>query len=888
MFRLPQVLQEFGKVMEHYGAFQAAMETYSKILNNFPNYRGYFHVMFRTTIVGKYIAEYSDARRSEEFINQCIDTLQFLLEALPVGIDDIHAILLYTRSLQASSNPANRFRAVGVYQSLYDACAKRKPPLAGTDQVPAFKDWIEEPRTWKLLGDYAHSMEEELIARDCYKEYVDKVNVFRKKKDIEEMNIPVLMKIAKNCASIQNYEDAARYASFALKQNHFDKEVRAAISQWSPEHAKRIQQETHAVFVIEMSWRHRWVAPGYRKRYYEIVVGELEEKIAKNWMDMSVRKELAYYSRDKWRPKFVFEGDCAKKIQRQFRHVRIIWLWQAPQRAKHSMLCTEAYRQFMKTPYVRSIRDNVYRLGKHKYVSRRHAITKILPLLALQDTAHAKMWRCFKAYKLRRDVAQHAIDRRKKRLLMLHTAATVIQCIARSRPARRARRQLEMQREKEIEAAVTVQRYIRARNMTFQHNVTRIVALQRRKREQYALFLHFALLFRWKQRLRWKLNVARMEVSARVIQRSYKRWRREIAWHKHRDQMATRIQRTYRNYQTSSLTGLTRLLLKNRKSVLFSEASDSLLESLVAEDNGSTTGAGCFYKPPGVRQNTAQFQRALNQHTIYCTRHFSPEDCVMLGAVLRHTMCRTRRLIFHCVKGRSPNYEFDMIPAIRNCRSLRMVCLLGGNWSAEFIQKLCHEIQTENPMIHSIHIEGISGLTRDIDLVTGALSNLLLDFFNYSVPGVQHLYLHGLGLLNGDMSLLAKGLAVNTSLQTLCLSLNMIEENGFLEVFRAVSSNKRTSVTELDFRWNLIALTDDVIRAFDAYNGASLPGSCLHVNLMHNRIATHYRPSREYRTDLSVSTLPEDDFNTVKNKLSKKNRKRYKGGLKSSSLRLFS
>lgn len=40
MFQLPEVLQFFGKVMEHYGAFEAAMEVYNKVLSNYPNYRG--------------------------------------------------------------------------------------------------------------------------------------------------------------------------------------------------------------------------------------------------------------------------------------------------------------------------------------------------------------------------------------------------------------------------------------------------------------------------------------------------------------------------------------------------------------------------------------------------------------------------------------------------------------------------------------------------------------------------------------------------------------------------------------------------------------------------------------------------------------------------------
>ena len=56
---------------------------------------------------------------------------------------------------------------------------------------------------------------------------------------------------------IQNNDDAAMYAQMALKQNHFDKEVRTSLCKWSPEHAKRVQQEEHSVFVIESAWRHR-------------------------------------------------------------------------------------------------------------------------------------------------------------------------------------------------------------------------------------------------------------------------------------------------------------------------------------------------------------------------------------------------------------------------------------------------------------------------------------------------------------------------------------------------------------------------------------------------------------------------------------------------------
>lgn len=317
--------------------------------------------------------------------------------------------------------------------------------------------------------------------------------------------------------------------------------------------------------------------------------------------------------------------------------------------------------------------------------------------------------------------------------------------------------------------------------------------------------------------------------------------------------MATRIQNMFRLHKLSSLSGITRKIMRERKLVEFSTDGDKLLSSLVSDDNGSMSGPGCVYKCPGVRQSGELFQRALNQHTIYCTRHFTPDDCVMLGAVLRHSMCRTRRLIFHSVKGTSPNFDFDMISSIRQCRSLRTVCLFGGVWTVGFIEKLFKEVQSENPMIQNVYVEGIVGVKKDdVSKLTLSVSNLFMDFFNYSVPGIQVISLHGLGLLSQDMHHLANGLKVNTSLQSLYLSLNMIEEDGFVEIFMAIANNKRSSVVSVDMSWNLISMGDEIAHMFDTFSGPNLPGRCLTIDLTHNRILKEYRPAREYRTDLSV------------------------------------
>ena len=129
-------------------------------------------------------------------------------------VGQVHAVLWYARVLETSSNPANRFRATGVYQALYNVCKRRG--VADTNSFADFKDWIDSSTTWRLLGDRAWGEEEELIARECYGVYVDKVLELRRKKDLEAMSVDVLMKIARNCASMYVYWCFAICSGIAL------------------------------------------------------------------------------------------------------------------------------------------------------------------------------------------------------------------------------------------------------------------------------------------------------------------------------------------------------------------------------------------------------------------------------------------------------------------------------------------------------------------------------------------------------------------------------------------------------------------------------------------------------------------------------------------------
>ena len=50
------MLYEIARVYEYYGTLEAALSTYSRIMNEFPNCRGYFNAMYRAALMGKTLA----------------------------------------------------------------------------------------------------------------------------------------------------------------------------------------------------------------------------------------------------------------------------------------------------------------------------------------------------------------------------------------------------------------------------------------------------------------------------------------------------------------------------------------------------------------------------------------------------------------------------------------------------------------------------------------------------------------------------------------------------------------------------------------------------------------------------------------------------------------
>jgi hypothetical protein len=723
---------------------------------------------------------------------------------------------------------------------------------------------MDDPFVWKDLAEHACELQEPLIARDCYRNYVDRLNMRRIKKEMDTLTIDQLLKMACNCAEFQNFREAAEYGEMALKQNHFHKEVRKLLSYWDPSRKKELQREESAVEVIKMAWRLRWMAPGYRKRYNAIVLFELEEKYKTNRFDWDTRKQLAYFGRKKWRPKFVFENDCAKKIQKQFRHAKIIWAWQAAIRAKLTGQGSEAYRKFMKKPYDRSIRNEVRRIANHRMCSKKHVIRKLLPLLDTQDEAHRRIVRSYRSYKLRCSLLLLVSNRQKLMNEKLCVFCTLIQSIWRMKLGCIKANNIRKHNQNMLASATKIQRYWRERNKTFFHSVYRVIYQLRRKKENLKIFLHYMILFRYKQFLKRRMMHAKKTVAATRIQKCFRSYLLMNLINTFRNNMARRIQRMVRDALSSNFRNTTKFVLRQRHNFSFSQTADKILESLVqnpVSSSDTSYGPGCFYTPPGIRQSSPQFEKVLSQNTIYCRLNFSVPDCVMLSAVLRHVRCKTRRLIFHAVNAANPSYEFDLLPAIEQCKSLRTIMLLGGKWSTSFITSLLKIVQTGNPRIIHVYIEGTQTPVKALDgntgsdLVLTASRDLLSDFFNYSIPGIQFLSLHHMQLKDYDMHLLAAGLKINTSIKSLCLSFNFIEDLGVQELFMAITENKKSAVTLLDMHKNLIVLNDDLRTKFDQFQAPNSVDKTLVIVLTMNPIMWSYQPPISHSSNIGLEVI---------------------------------
>lgn len=316
-------------------------------------------------------------------------------------------------------------------------------------------------------------------------------------------------------------------------------------------HAKHLLREEVAVVVLEQTWRQRWFLPGYKRRYHQIVVQQYEKLLAEDYLNMAVREKLSYFARERYRPQFLFEAECARRIQEKFRSCRIVWRWQQPLRVRHSSRTSDCYRRYLKKKFDRSMRAEILAMASHRFLPKKHVAAQLVDLFALQEKSHAAIWKCFKAFHFRNTLRLRVTNSYKRKLMK---AALVIQSLARMLNGKVTVQRLRTLTALQHRSAAKIQKTFRNRYSSLRYTTNLQVAQKKRQAEREMVKINFLIGQVWAK----KKAVKRENAAQRRITVAYRTYQRFKNYVRNRHHYARRIQKAFRNHKLSGLVGLTR------------------------------------------------------------------------------------------------------------------------------------------------------------------------------------------------------------------------------------------------------------------------------------------------------------------------------------------
>lgn len=808
--RLPVVYFELGELFELFGSMGSALNIYTRCMSEFPHSRVYFDTMYRAALVGRHMTGITTNEKGrEDMLNRCIDMLQFLLEALPEHINEANIIYLYARTLEQSSDPAIRYRSVTAYESLFTHLHEAK--LCGADEYAEYKLWQQEPTSWLKLSRYIKDYGEGFLAIDAYETYVNKLNSRKAPgKPVEfYVETSTLMEIARNYASYQNYKLATKYAELALNKDRLNKEVRALLSSYSQPHAAALKKEVDSINILHQRWTERAWTNKSRQKLKSMEIERLEKKYDKNVYDKEARRLLSYYDRDRWRAKFMFEAECAIRVQRFVRNKFICWKVQEKFRARYLARASAAYSFFNRFPYDPANRLEIRSVNKSRFCPRKHIIRKLRATLELQDNAAGVMIRFCKAYLMRQGVRQGIRRTKKRKAEHEWRCALRMQLVARKFLAIRKVNETIREWAKKAVAAVVVQKFWRWRERTFQHAVTKIVTRFRKAKLKATMTFTTVLRYHVMRKIRAKRGEEYAKTRAQQLALEQRRRKKVYEQRQNGSRVITRF---FKSLKADLLSRSCSLAIRSRREAGWTQ---TLTPLLLPFDAGRVS-----YCNPGFSQSQPAFRRALLQRVVYISAGFELSDSILLANVLKHSSCQVHSLFFHDVPhGGVIGLEEHVLPALRKCTSLRRIAISGGSsFPASFFEALFHLVQVENPRIVDLYIEkanhhhGDNIMRRYTDDLAFLSSSVMKDFFNYSVPGLRVLSLHGCYLRDEDLEDIKHGLEVNSSLQRLALSMNIITDLGLYGLIQSATTNeKKGNLRDLELGYNLLVCSSSIV-----------------------------------------------------------------------------
>lgn len=418
----------------------------------------------------------------------------FLLTFLLYLFVQYQIVLLYGRTLELSSSPQIKFRAHSIFRSLFELCQNHY--IAGATKTKDATEWLEDPQSWFLLGQEIEQSAEPLVAKDAYQKFMElkqkqatMAYKFENKDVSAHLDVASCLKLALSCARYQNYAEAIRYGELGLQVDRYNKELRAYMSRWSELHAEELQGEVKAVRSILSVWKGRCWTNGFRRKLKQKMIQDNEERYRLDRFDSEARENLAYYAKDKYRARFMFEEYCAVRLQRFVRKRKKHSVWMDAQWQHQFTLASEVMRRYQRFPYVATLRSELVTISRHRFAPRNHPIHEAREEILRQDKAVRVLDRLMHTSRIRRALYIKINETKKQRAMKLYLAARRIQCGVRRMQAFATLEAMYARRERCAEAAIVVQRWIRRFNRSFYVSVIKMQELRRQERRNAMIFL---------------------------------------------------------------------------------------------------------------------------------------------------------------------------------------------------------------------------------------------------------------------------------------------------------------------------------------------------------------------------------------------------------------
>ncbi|CAM9269484.1 unnamed protein product [Ectocarpus sp. 4 AP-2014] len=625
VWELPARLLELGGVYESFGSFEGALHIYQRIARSMPLSSGFEDVLFRCAVVMRYMATLERAPRTS-LLESALEHLDLIMQeqALRKGFFAESAALLYADVCMAlaEGSAVAKGWAKASYQEVFD---NRK--VEGDKNAMTFRDWddwIASPETQLRFSKEWSQKGEPALAVLAFEKALE---AFGRQKEISpsskaEPSFSALMDASEAYASFQRFvrqgeQDQYHVVRKALTLQPGNEEAKGLLRELlGDENCRRKEISLQVVLHLQSKWRTRVWQREYLDSLKKCLRRNLEERLAKNRLDMEARDQLAYFFREKHRPVVLYEDRCARVLQRLGRAGLFRLRWFAAKKAAYRTQLTNALKLWQKSGYNAESRAIIRTRASSRYTPQTHKIVSVVALMDSQEEAAPFLQRAARSMLARKMFRKVLKNRARDMRRQTKAAAIRLQCQLRRFFARRELDRRISHAAQRIRAATFIQRVYRTRALQWSYAVKRAQLAHERKIAKAKLGSSIKLQATWRMKqARYEAVVRRRAVSG--IQRSTRGFlgRRRAAERKHA--LVTRTQqRQYRRHRERMVI-LTALLAirasREKKEERAREVERRFSRALEEQRLGNTSGSEAIATPLDKRRAERAHKRLLRR-----------------------------------------------------------------------------------------------------------------------------------------------------------------------------------------------------------------------------------------------------------------------------------